>query len=113
MTEDELERHMRKIHSDINALISGAATPRLLAYHTHDSRYSAAGFPDWVFCGPGGVMYRELKTEKGKVSPNQETWINALLQAGCDARVWRPADLLNLRIAHELGAIAGLYDKDW
>ncbi|MDQ3273527.1 MAG: VRR-NUC domain-containing protein [Actinomycetota bacterium] len=78
---------------------------RLLAYHTHDSRRSDKGFPDLVVVGPGGVLYRELKDETGVVSPDQVEWLVRLVEAGVDAGVWRPTDLVNGRIDHELAAL--------
>ena len=63
-----------------------------LAYHTLDSRGSQAGFPDLVLVRGLVVLYRELKTEAGKVSPEQQRWITALEHAGQDVAVWRPRD---------------------
>jgi hypothetical protein len=47
-------------------------------------------------------MFRELKTERGRLSDDQRTWLRALTAAGIDAAVWRPADLLAGRVLHEL-----------
>lgn len=63
-----------------------------LAYHTHDSRRSQEGFPDLVLIRRPVVIYRELKTEKGVVSRAQQTWLDALVACGQDAKVWRPRD---------------------
>lgn len=65
----------------------------LLCYHTYDSRRSAPGFPDLVIAGPGGVAFRELKTENGRPSQAQMQWIHTLAAAGADAGIWRPHDL--------------------
>lgn len=61
-------------------------------YHTHDSRRSEKGWPDLVIVGPRGVLFRELKADRGRVKPEQWEWIEALKLAGQDAGVWRPAD---------------------
>jgi hypothetical protein len=99
MSENELEQHMRRILADL---------PGVLAYHTFNSQRSRAGFPDWVFCGVGGVLFRELKREGKKPTPAQLEWLQALCRAGEDAAVWRPSDLLSERIGRELATIAGL-----
>jgi hypothetical protein len=99
MSEADLERHMRSILRDL---------PQLLAYHTHDSRRSGSGFPDWCLVGPRGVMFRELKKQKGIVTSAQRAWLGALSTAGQDAGVWRPEDLASGRVARELAALAGL-----
>lgn len=75
-----------------------------LAYHTHDSRKSVKGFPDLVLVHPARrlVLWRELKTWRGRVTPEQQAWLDALTDAGEDAGVWRPADLLHRDIERQL-----------
>lgn len=58
-------------------------------YHTHDSRRSEPGFPDLVLV-KDRVMFREVKTDEGTVSPAQRDWLSLLSLAGEDASVWRP-----------------------
>lgn len=76
-----------------------------LTYHTHDSRRSAPGFPDLVLVNPrtGRVLWRELKTNKGRVSPEQRAWLDGLAAVGMDAGVWRPDDLDSGLVVAELG----------
>ncbi|VXA93085.1 VRR-NUC domain-containing protein [Citricoccus sp. K5] len=73
-------------------------------FHVHDSRRSPAGFPDLVLVHPGQgrTLWRELKTAKGRVSPDQKVWLADLVAAGEDADVWRPADLASGRVLAEL-----------
>lgn len=78
----------------------------LAHYHTHDSRESDAGFPDWTIAGPRGHIKREDKTETGELSVDQLWWLGTLHAAGVDVGVWRPRDVLNGRIDDELDAIA-------
>lgn len=75
-----------------------------LVYHTHNSQRSAPGFPDLVMVSTrhGRILYRELKRTVGKVTTEQQAWLDALAAAGQDAGVWRPADLLSGRIVAEL-----------
>jgi hypothetical protein len=90
------ERDLQQALSDLAKLL------RLKAYHTYDSRRSEPGFPDLVIVGPGGVLFRELKSETGRVSPHQRAWIESLTAAGADAGIWRPADQHEGRVAAQL-----------
>jgi hypothetical protein len=100
MSENELERAVRRILRDL---------PQILAYHTRDSRRSPEGFPDWCLVGRG-VMFRELKTARGKLTAAQQTWLMQLKAAHADMAVWRPQHLLDGTIARELAALAGFRD---
>ena len=99
MSEKQLEDGIRRILSDL---------PAILAYHPWISVKSKSGWPDWTFCGPRGVIFRELKKQSGKPSKAQQEWLDALIAAGSDAGVWRPSELLNGTIAIELAALAGM-----
>ncbi len=55
----------------------------------------AAGFPDLVIVGPGGLAFAELKSTKGRVTASQQAWLNQLRNAGQTAVVWTPAAWLD------------------
>lgn len=63
-----------------------------LYYHTYRSIHSVPGFPDCVFVRGKRTVYAELKTEKGKVTPSQQQWLDALADAGNEVYLWRPSD---------------------
>lgn len=94
MSEDALLAQVRRLALDLGWLV----------YHTHDSRRSEAGFPDLVLVNAkqGRTLFRELKRMRGRVSPDQRIWIDALQLVGQDAAIWRPDDLLEERIMAEL-----------
>lgn len=72
-------------------------------YHPYDSRRSKSGWPDLVLVHRAhGVLYRELKTEVGRVSPEQREVIALLTAAGANAAVWRPRDKTSGLIENEL-----------
>jgi hypothetical protein len=80
--------------------------------HFHDSRRqvapgvfvgdrAAAGFPDIVAVRPPRLLFIELKSEKGKLEPEQDAWLVDVqrvadeLRGSTDARIevheWRPS----------------------
>ncbi|MBG6085839.1 VRR-NUC domain-containing protein [Zhihengliuella flava] len=75
-----------------------------VTYHTHDSRRSQPGFPDLVLASTrrGRLLFRELKTDKGRMTADQRQVLDVLAAVGADAGVWRPADLVSGRIQAEL-----------
>ena len=60
-------------------------------YHTYNSQRSEPGFPDLVLV-KHKCIFRELKTDKGRITEPQKLWINKLQEAGADAKIWRPKD---------------------
>jgi hypothetical protein len=63
------------------------------------------GFPDLVIAGRRGVLFRELKSAKGKPTLPQQLWLDRLFAAGADVGLWRPADLTTGRIESQLRGI--------
>ena len=66
-----------------------------LVYHTFDSCRSVPGFPDLVLVRPPRLIFAELKSEEGRIRPEQRAWLEAL--SGCtqaaESCLWRPRDL--------------------
>jgi hypothetical protein len=81
--EDDVEATVRQL----------ADTFGWLSYHTHNSRHSAAGFPDWVLVRGPETIFAELKGSRGRLSPEQRIWLDALDAAGHEVYVWRPKDV--------------------
>lgn len=94
MTEDQLLR----------CIVALAQRQGWLVYHTHDSRRSQPGYPDLALIHParGIHLMRELKTQKGRVAPKQQEWLDGLTAAGIDAGIWRPIDWHNDTISNIL-----------
>lgn len=97
MTEVELNTHIRVM----------VAQRQLFGYQVRNSVGSAAGWPDWVLVGPGGLLFRELKAEGGIVSTDQSIVGRKLKAAGQDWDIWRPSDLQAGIIAMEMDGLAG------
>jgi hypothetical protein len=63
-------------------------------YHTWLAKHSPAGFPDEVLVRPPRLLFAELKSERGKLKPDQEAWLEALRAVpSVEVYVWRPADI--------------------
>lgn len=77
-------------------------------YHNPDSRRMQAGFPDLALMSKarGIVLFRELKTSKGRLRPDQVTCLATMQAAGLNAGVWRPEDLNNKHIERDLRGLA-------
>ncbi len=93
MTERELQELIREACRWHGVLVN----------HPYDSRRSEAGYPDLTIVGKS-VLFRELKSDRGRLTTAQDTWLRRLAAAGLDADVWRPVDWSD-RILSELGAI--------
>lgn len=65
-----------------------------LRYHTRYSLGSTAGFPDLVLVRPPRLIFAELKSDTGQVSPAQDKWLEALSQVtqAPEVYLWRPFD---------------------
>lgn len=64
------------------------------------------GWPDLIIVG-NRLIARELKSERGRTTPEQVVWRQVLFGAGVDATDWRPSDWRSGRIERELRALAG------
>ena len=52
-----------------------------------------AGFPDLVLCRPPRLILAELKRVGGKLTTEQQAWLDALRAcAGVECYLWTPAD---------------------
>lgn len=87
----------------LGTVIELARLRHWLVYHQRPARtrngwrtaiQGAPGFPDLVLVRPatGGLLFVELKTERGGLTSEQKTWLEALREVGLPVRVWRPRD---------------------
>ncbi len=87
----------------LNKVIDTALRYGWMYYHTYNSRRSVPGFLDLVLVhADRGVLWRELKKQNGRVSPDQRKWMDRLTAAGENVGVWRPSDWVSDRIVKEL-----------
>src|SRR5579875_1506785 len=79
----------------------------LTGYRIPGASAGGAGYPDFTIAGPGGILFRECKSDDGRRSMAQIRWGKAITAAGGDYDTWRPDDWQSGRINNELRAIAG------
>ena len=89
---------MKKVFSNESKfqahVVKLAKTNGWLCYYTFISKGSPKGFPDLVLAHKSrGLAFAELKTERGKLTAEQEKWRDVLKAAGQRVFLWRPADL--------------------
>lgn len=106
MTEDDLK----------GAVLAEAALRGWLVHHDRparsrrggEDRYSTpiegdAGFADLVLVHHRhGVLFRELKSQRGTLDEDQRVWLAALSDAHADVAVWRPNDWIEGTIGRQL-----------
>jgi hypothetical protein len=61
-------------------------------YHPFDSRRSNPGFLDLVLVRGNRLIFAEVQAQRGKVSPQQDAWLDALDLTGAECYIWRPTD---------------------
>jgi hypothetical protein len=61
-------------------------------YFTYRSKRSPTGFPDLTLARDR-VIWAELKAGRGRPTPAQLEWLEALEAAGGEVYLWRPSDL--------------------
>lgn len=94
---DGLQNKVRKMALDLNWRF----------YHAFDSRRSAPGFPDCLMLRGNRCIAMELKRQDKDPTEEQCEWLVAFKQAGCEAYVFRPSDLLDGTILAVLAAGEG------
>ena len=90
MTEDDLLRNVLHL-----AKLLGLRTAHFRPAKVGDRWVTAVqgdgkGFPDLVIVGPKGVLFRELKSAKGRLTREQSAWAAALIRAGGNWGEWLP-----------------------
>ena len=71
-------------------------------YHNVNSKGSDPGWPDLQCLKRGRLVFAELKTQRGRVTAEQEFILNELRGAGQETYLWRPSDWVEIeRVALE------------
>jgi hypothetical protein len=92
MTEQQLQESVEEL----------AALLGWWAWHDQDSRRNRAGLPDLILVRRNRLMWCELKTQDGRIRPEQRHVLAMLQTAGQVVHLWRPSDWLDGTIRKEL-----------
>lgn len=60
-------------------------------YHWSE-RHSPAGWPDLSLVRDGRLIFAELKSERGRLSPAQISWLAELRKTKAEIYIWRPSN---------------------
>ena len=73
--------------------------------------HTGKGFPDLVLVRWSLVLFRELKSSRGRLTPEQKMWQAHLVKAQQDVGIWRPADWLDGTIERQLRMVSDFRDQ--
>jgi len=97
MSERNLSARVRKMVND---------RPQLWGHTSYDYNHRwGTGWVDWVIIGPGGVLFRELKSPSGHLSDQQRYVGQMLRHHGCNWAIWDPDSLADGTIGRELDTL--------
>jgi len=114
-----MEKEKRKMQTEkqfMAAVVQYAKLKRWKVYHTYNSVKSEKGFPDLTLCRVehrskwaietnrpeiGRIIFAELKSEKGRLTKEQEYWLNDLACCPCEVYLWRPSDWKKIEMTLE------------
>lgn len=74
------------------SILGFASSTGWLWFHDEDSRRNRRGFPDLVLVRRDRVVFAELKSQTGRVRPEQVKWLDRLVQTPAEVYLWRPDD---------------------
>jgi hypothetical protein len=106
--EPDKYRNKKMSERDLSRELRSMVNERQLWGHASFDYYrrTGAGWVDWVIIGPSGILFRELKSAEGILSPEQRYVQEMFTRFGLDCAVWRPEDFTDGTMARELDAIA-------
>lgn len=97
MTERELQRAVINLAKQLGWTVAHFGnTVKIVRRGPTDYRTipdpDAQGFPDLVLVRKGKLLFAELKSKRGKLTPSQDIWLGELERTGARTYLWRPED---------------------
>ena len=109
MSEEQLQSAIIELAHSLGYMVAHFRPARVMVHGmmTYRTPVSAdgKGFFDLVLVGWGRIIASEIKSEKGKLSPEQVKWARQWEASGGLYYLWRPSDWLNDTISKVLGGL--------
>ncbi len=96
MTEKEFQQRVVLLAKAHGWLVHHARPARTANGEWRTPIMGDVGFPDLVLARRGVVVFAELKSDKGRLTKEQDVWLDALTQRQMETHIvmcWRPSDL--------------------
>jgi hypothetical protein len=110
MSEDDLLGEVIDIAHERGYIVAHFRPAQTQSGRWHTAvQADGAGYPDLVLVRPtlpqtrstpmrcARVVYAELKSERGRFSPEQRVWLKTLRACGQEVYEWKPSDLERIR----------------
>lgn len=104
MTEKDLERAIAEMARFLGFMVFHARPAQSNKGWRTPVAYDGKGFPDLLLVGNERVIFLEIKTDVGRVSPDQSRWSEQIIQSGGEYFLLRPNDWTSGRVDSILGA---------
>lgn len=104
LTEKELERAIAEMARFLGFMVFHARPAQTSKGWRTPVAYDGKGYPDLTLVGNGRVVFLEVKSDKGKLSPDQEGWKRHIIQAGAEYFLLTPQSWTSGEVDTILGA---------
>ncbi len=106
MTEIELQDAAASLARHLGFLVVHFRAARTAQGWATAVSYDGKGYPDLTLIHHGVILFREVKSAKGRLSPDQVMWAERLNEGGHDYAVWRPEQWDDGSVERELKGYA-------
>lgn len=96
MSEEEFQRNVINLAHSLGWTVMHCRRARTTKGWRTAWAADGTGYPDLVLYRDR-IIHVEVKSESGKMGPDQENWRDRIQAAGGEWYLWRPADLADIR----------------
>ena len=95
MTEAELQDAIADMARTFGWMVAHARPARTNRGWRTPWQYDGKGFPDLTMVRRERLIFAELKAARGRVAPEQHTWLSCLRRTYAEVYVWTPEHWLD------------------